>query len=108
MAAVHATRCWPGRVHRPVRNPRLPEVAGTELGASPRPAAVERLANLDAFLSRSDLRDLGLERRSIDVIFRSLPVVAIPGVRRVYVRADDLRAFIDEHTYDGRTEVRPT
>jgi hypothetical protein len=54
------------------------------------------------------LRELGLERRSVDVIFKSLPVVALPDVRRVYVRSDDLRAFLEEHTYDGRSKVRPT
>jgi hypothetical protein len=42
------------------------------------------------------------------VIFRTLPVVALPDVRRVYVRSDDLRAYLDEHTYDGRTKIRPT
>jgi hypothetical protein len=75
---------------------------------SKQPSAAELLDQGTGLLSRSHLRDLGLERRSIDVIFRSLPVVVIPGVRRVYVRADDLRAFLDDHTYDGRTKVRPT
>ena len=73
-----------------------------------KPTLAERLEQPAALLSRSDLRQLGLERRSVDAIFRSLPVVAIPGVRRVYVRAGDLRAFLDEHTYDGRSKVRPT
>jgi hypothetical protein len=33
----------------------------------------ERLANPDAVLSRTDLRDLGYERRAVDAIFRRLP-----------------------------------
>jgi integrase/recombinase XerC len=42
------------------------------------PSPVERLANLEAFLSRSDLRELGLERRAIDAVFRACPVVVLP------------------------------
>jgi hypothetical protein len=34
------------------------------------PSAVERLDRPDAFLSRSDLRELGLERRAVDAVFR--------------------------------------
>ena len=73
-----------------------------------RRSAAELLATPGALLSRQHLRELGLERRSVDVIFRALPVVALPDVRRVYIRADDLRAFLEEHTYDGRSKVRPT
>jgi hypothetical protein len=68
----------------------------------------ERLEQPEALLSRSDLHELGLTRRSVDVIFRALPVVALPGVRRVYVRAGDLRAYLEQYTYDGRTKIRPT
>jgi hypothetical protein len=46
---------------------------------SARPPAAERLENPEAFLSRSDLAELGLERRGVDAIFRALPVVALPG-----------------------------
>ena len=44
-----------------------------------RPPARDRLANPDAVLTRSDLRELGYERRAIDAIFRSCPVVVLPG-----------------------------
>ena len=71
-----------------------------------RPAAVERLANPDAFLSRSDLRDLGLERRAIDAIFRACPVVAFPGYSRPLIRVADYLAFVEQYTYRG-DRVRP-
>jgi hypothetical protein len=70
--------------------------------------ATDLLATEGALLDRRAVAELGLARRSIDVIFRTLPVVALPDVRRVYVRSDDLRAYLDEHTYDGRTKIRPT
>jgi hypothetical protein len=66
-----------------------------------RPLAAERLANPDAFLSRGDLRELGLERRGIDAIFRACPVVAFPGYSRPLIRVADYNAFVAEHTYRG-------
>ena len=44
-----------------------------------RPPAVERLANPEAVLCRSDLRELGYERRAIDAVFRACPIIALPG-----------------------------
>jgi hypothetical protein len=66
----------------------------------------ERLTNPDAVLSRSDLRELGYERRAVDAIFRSCPVVALPGYSRPLIRVADYLAFLEQHTYDGRTRVR--
>jgi hypothetical protein len=71
-----------------------------------RPTATERLTNPGAFLSRGDLRELGLERRAVDAIFRQLPVVVVPGYSRPLVRVRDYLALIDQSTYDGRTRVR--
>jgi hypothetical protein len=69
-------------------------------------AAVDRLANPDAFLSRTDLRDLGLERRAVDAVFRACPVIALPGYSRPLIRVRDYEGFIADHTYaDDR--VRP-
>jgi hypothetical protein len=73
-----------------------------------RPHATDLLETPGAFLSRSDLRDLGLERRAVDAVFRALPTVHLPGYSRALIRAEDFRAFIDERTYDGRTAVRPS
>jgi hypothetical protein len=74
------------------------------LGVRSTPA--ERLANPEAVLSRSDLRELGYERRAVDAIFRSCPVVSLPGYSRPLIRVADYLAFLEHHTYDGRTNVR--
>ena len=70
------------------------------------PAATDLLTSPGALLSRSHLRELGLERRAVDAVFRALPVVALPGYSRPLVRADDYRRLLDEHTYDD-SRVRP-
>jgi hypothetical protein len=74
---------------------------------SARPSATARLENPDAVLSRSDLRELGFERRAIDAIFRACPVVALPEYSRPLIRVVDFNAFLAEHTYAG-DRVRPT
>jgi len=73
---------------------------------SGRPSAAELLEREGTFLSRTDLRELGLERRAVDSVFRALPVVVLPGYSRPLVRRGDFLALVDEHTYrdDG---VRP-
>jgi hypothetical protein len=73
---------------------------------SSRPPAAERLGNADAFLSRGDLRELGLERRAVDAVFRACPVVAFPGYSRPVIRVRDYLALLEESTHDGRTRVR--
>jgi hypothetical protein len=64
----------------------------------------------EALLSRSDLRELGLERRAIDAVFRECPVVQLPGYSRPLVRVADYLALLDGHTYCDRCgdRVRPT
>jgi len=52
-------------------------------------------------LSRSDLRDLGLERRAVDAVFRALPVVVLPGYSRPLVRVCDYLELLERCTYDG-------
>jgi hypothetical protein len=54
-----------------------------------------------AFLSRGDLRELGLERRAVDAVFRSCPVVVLPGYSRPLVKVGDYLALIAENTYTG-------
>jgi hypothetical protein len=66
-----------------------------------RTAPSDRLGNGDAFLSRSDLRELGFERRAIDAVFRACPIVAIPGYSRPLIRVADYQDFIAAHTYSG-------
>jgi hypothetical protein len=65
----------------------------------------QRLANPDALLSRTDLRELGLERRAVDAVFRALPVIVLPGYRRPLVRVAAYLELLERSTYDG-TRVR--
>lgn len=71
-----------------------------------RASAADRLRNPEAFLSRGDLAELGLERRAVDAVFRSCPVVSIPGYSRPLILVRDYLEWREEHTYDGR-RVRP-
>jgi hypothetical protein len=69
-------------------------------------SAKELLETPGALLTRTHLRELGLERRAVDAVFRALPVVALPGYSRPLIRADQYRELVDEFTYrDDR--VRP-
>jgi hypothetical protein len=69
-------------------------------------SATDLLETPGALLSRTHLRELGLERRAVDAVFRALPVVVLPGYSRPLVRVEDYRAFLVEHTYRG-DRVRP-
>lgn len=70
------------------------------------PSPADRLSNSEAVLSRSDLTELGYERRAVDAIFRACPVVSLPGYSRLLIRVGDFQAFLREHTYRG-DRVRP-
>jgi hypothetical protein len=69
------------------------------VSAIPTPAA--RLGNPDALLSRTDLRELGLERRAVDAVFRELDVIVLPGYSRPLVRVADYVELIERSTYRG-------
>jgi hypothetical protein len=71
-----------------------------------RPSPTDLLRTPDALLTRSHLRELGLERRAIDAVFRALPVVALPGYSRPMIRVQDYVAFVEHHTFDD-DRVRP-
>jgi hypothetical protein len=80
--------------------------ANGQTNAERRRAAAELLGTHGALLTRSHLRDLGLERRAVDAVFRILPVVALPGYSRPMIRADEYIALVEQFTYrDDR--VRP-
>lgn len=49
---------------------------------SRRPSAAERLGIPDAVLTRTDLLELGYERRAIDSVFRACPTQHWPGYTR--------------------------
>lgn len=65
------------------------------------PLPQQRLANPDALLSRTDLRELGLERRAVDAVFRALPVIVLPGYRRPLVKVSDYLKLLTDCTYAG-------
>ncbi len=65
-----------------------------------------RLDNPAAFLSRTDLRELGLERRAVDAVFRACTVVAFPGYSRPLIRVADYLELVERSTYRG-DRVRP-
>ena len=71
-----------------------------------RPTPAERLANPGALLSRTDLRELGLERRAVDAVFRALPVVVFEGYSRPMVTVRDYLELVERSTYRG-DRVRP-
>lgn len=70
-----------------------PQRRGGRVSAVPAPA--ERLSQPDALLSRTDLRELGLERRAVDAVFRALPVIVLPGYSRPLVRVSDYLRLLD-------------
>jgi hypothetical protein len=77
-----------------------------EGGTPRRRAATELLAMPGGMLTRSHLRELGLERRAVDAVFRALPVVALPGYSRPMVRVQDYLDLVARNTFrDDR--VRP-
>jgi hypothetical protein len=64
-----------------------------------RPSARELLAEGSGLLTRSHLRELGLERRAVDAVFRELPNVLLPGYSRPLVRVDDYLELLDRSTF---------
>lgn len=93
-------------VEGPSRRPRSP-VAGSDRDMRHHTTARELLETPCALLTRTHLRELGMERRAIDAVFRRLPVVSLPGYSRPMIRVEQFLELIREHTYrDDR--VRPS
>jgi hypothetical protein len=42
-------------------------------------------------------RELGISRRAAEAIMRDAPKQHVPGLRKVYVRAEDAQAVLDKH-----------
>jgi hypothetical protein len=78
-----------------------------DAGRGARPSASELLHTDGALLTRTHLRELGLERRAIDAVFRTLRCVFLPGYSRPLVRASDYLDLLERSTYTGDC-VRPT
>jgi len=80
--------------------------ATAEQPARPHPAVRELLETPGLLLNRTHLRELGLERRAVDAVFRALPVVALPGYSRPMIRAEQYLELVERSTHrDDR--VRP-
>jgi hypothetical protein len=71
------------------------------------PSAAELLATPGALLTRSHLRELGLQRGAIDAVFRALPLVLLPGYSRPMIKAADYLELIERETY-GNDVVHPS
>jgi hypothetical protein len=57
----------------------------------------ERLPEL---LDAKALRlELGVTRAAAEAIMRRLPIVQVEGLRKVYVRREDVRRYLDSRTF---------
>jgi hypothetical protein len=43
--------------------------------------------------------DLGVTRAAAEAIMRRLPIVSIEGLRKTYVRREDVAAYLEERTF---------
>ena len=43
--------------------------------------------------------ELGVTRAAAEAIMRRLPVVSIEGLRKTYVRRDDVQRYLEERTF---------
>jgi hypothetical protein len=68
---------------------------------SARPSAQERLQSPDAFLTRGDLAELGLERRAVDAAFRGCPTIHMPGYSRPLLLVREFVAWREACTHRG-------
>lgn len=95
------------KVHKARGSTKASKEVAAVAAARHHPVTAELLETPGALLTRTHLRELGLERRAVDAVFRALPVVALPGYSRPMIRAQDYLRLAEEYTYrDDR--VRPS
>lgn len=46
------------------------------------------------------VRETGIKKATAEKVMRQCPVVQFPGVRKVFVKREDLDAWIRQHTYE--------
>lgn len=97
---------WAGVLAASCEEPATPSEPARADAPARRPFATALLQTPGALLTRTHLRELGLERRAVDAVFRRLAVVSLPGYSRPLIHAEEYRHLIDEHTYHG-DRVRP-
>jgi hypothetical protein len=44
--------------------------------------------------------ELGISRAAAEALMRQIPVVTITGLRKVYVRRDDVHRYLDSRTFE--------
>jgi len=87
-------------------------LGSTYIAETPAERLRERLSQPEAFLSRSDLRELGHPRRAVDAVFRELGkpggpgIVVFPGYSRPLIRVRDYLELVERSTFRG-DRVRP-
>ena len=96
---AHQLRLDVERQSKPAAQTRPSEQAKPAPASRSHPPATELLDTPGALLNRSHLRELGLERRAVDAVFRALPVVALPGYSRPLIRAEQYLELVEHHTY---------
>src|SRR4029079_13110485 len=109
--APHTRRCATRRALRcPAPAPKFRMMIFRERPPMTRRTATELLETPGALLTRTHLRELGLERRAVDAVFRACPVIVLPGYARPPVRVEAYRALLEGSTYCDRCgdRVRPT
>ena len=74
------------------------------------PTAADLVRQGTGFLTRTHLRELGLERRAIDAAFRECPAIVLPGYSRPMIQVEAFLALVEGATYCDRCgdRVRPT
>jgi hypothetical protein len=66
---------------------------------------VARASTLPGLLDCRALRtELGISRAAAEAIMRRLPVVEIEGLRKVYVKREDVRRYLESRTF-SKSEV---
>lgn len=83
-----------------------PLLTAAERRQERRARLIERLENPNGVLSRTDLAELGYERRAVDAIFRACPVEVWEGYSRPLIRVADFLEWRERSTYRG-DRVRP-
>ena len=73
---------------------------------SERPSPVELLERPGALLTTTDLAALGLPRKAIEAVLRSVEPVYLPGYRRPLVRREDYLELVERSQHRG-DQVRP-
>lgn len=63
---------------------------------------------LPVLLDAKALRvELGITRAAAESIMLKLPIVRVEGLRKIWVRRDDVRRLIDQSTYEKTDPPQP-